>query len=284
MFKKALSVAGATLALAAPALVVAAQPAAAADRDGTCNDGEFCYYYNSDNAGSVSDFTSSIDDYGTTEPSCYDFKGAGNGKGVCVKNNAASVWNRTGKTVTVYFNSGYAGSSQSFASGAKGNLNSTLKNNNASHRIGSTSGTSCSTSGLGDPNTCAQAVAWAKNHEGSTSFGSGQCDHVAGLAYGWSASGSHDAYLHWTQIPSAYKHAGSRTVPAGGLAFFKGGSQGYGHVMVSLGGGSFMSTDIGANGSYSPNHYNRTTISGLESAFGTVTYVGWAQPWFKVNH
>lgn len=284
MLKKALTVAGATLALAAPALVIAAQPASAAGRDGVCNDGEFCYYYNSDNAGSISDFTTSIDDYGTTQPSCYDFKGAGNGKGVCVKNNAASVWNRTGKSVTVYFNTGYGGATQSFASGAKGNLNSTLKNNNASHQIGASSGGgSCSTSGLGDPNTCTQAVAWANARIGSTSLGTGTCDHVVGLAYGFSASGSHDAYLHWTQVPSTYKHAGDRTVPAGGLAFFRGGSSGYGHVMLSLGNGSFASTDVGTDGRYQAGRYGKTTIATIESSFGE-SYLGWTQPWFKYNH
>ena len=135
---KALTVAGTALAIAAP-FVATASPAYAAARNGVCDSGEFCYYYNSNEAGSVSDFTTSIADYGTTQPSCYDFKGAGNGKGVCVKNNAASVWNRTSKTVRVYFNSNYGGASQSFAAGAKGNLNATLKNNNASHEIVSTS-------------------------------------------------------------------------------------------------------------------------------------------------
>jgi surface antigen len=137
--RKALTVAGVALAVTAP-LMATGSPAFAAARDGVCDSGEFCYYYNSGEAGSISDFTTSVDDYGTTEPSCYDFKGAGAGKGVCVKNNAASVWNRTSKTVTVYFNSFYAGASQSFAAGAKGNLNATLKNNNASHSIGAVSG------------------------------------------------------------------------------------------------------------------------------------------------
>jgi peptidoglycan hydrolase-like amidase len=142
----------AVLALVATSAVGAlatAAPASAAARNGTCDSGEFCYYYNSNEAGSVSDFTDSIDDYGTTQPTCYDFKGAGNGKGVCVKNNAASVWNRTGKTVRVYFNSNYAGATQSFASGAKGNLSATLKNNNASHELLAPSGTptGCKTDG-----------------------------------------------------------------------------------------------------------------------------------------
>ncbi|WP_239082521.1 peptidase inhibitor family I36 protein [Actinoplanes teichomyceticus] len=126
--------------------VVAPGAASAADRDGACDSGEFCYYYNSNQAGSVSDFTGSLDDYGTTQPSCYEFKGAGEGNGVCVKNNAASVWNRTGHTVRVYFNSNYAGAGQDFAPGAKGNLNATLKNNNASHELLAATG-GCSTDG-----------------------------------------------------------------------------------------------------------------------------------------
>lgn len=137
--RKILTVAGTAVVITTPVLA-AVSPAYAAARDGHCDSGEFCYYYNSGEAGSISDFTSSLGNYGTTQPSCYDFKGAGNGKGKCVKNNAASVWNRTGKTVTVYYNSNYGGAHQSFAAGAKGNLNATLKNNDASHHIGALSG------------------------------------------------------------------------------------------------------------------------------------------------
>jgi hypothetical protein len=137
------------LAILVAALIgaaVAPGAASAAGRDGVCDSGEFCYYYNSNEAGSVSDFTDSQDDYGTTQPTCYEFKGAGAGKGVCVKNNAASVWNRTSKTVRVYFNSNFGGATQDFAAGAKGNLNATLKNNNASHELLS-GPTGCSTDG-----------------------------------------------------------------------------------------------------------------------------------------
>ncbi|MFD7734405.1 CHAP domain-containing protein [Kitasatospora phosalacinea] len=138
--RNALTVAGTALALAVPLIATTSAPAFAASRDGVCDSGEFCYYYNSDEAGSISDFTGSISDLGATQPTCYEFKGAGSGQGVCVKNNAASVWNRTGKTVRVYYNSGYAGASQDFAPGAKGNLNATLKNNNASHQFLGSSG------------------------------------------------------------------------------------------------------------------------------------------------
>jgi hypothetical protein len=120
----------------AAALVAAAPSADAAARDGVCQSGEFCLYYNSNQAGSVSDFGGSIVDYGDSQPGCYEFKGAGNGKGLCVKNNAASVWNRTGGQVTVFYNSGHAGDSQTFNAGAKANLKAALKNENASHRFG----------------------------------------------------------------------------------------------------------------------------------------------------
>ena len=122
-------------------VLLAAPTAQAAARDGVCQSGEFCLYYNSNHAGSVSDFTGSVSDYGASQPECYDFKGAGAGKGLCVKNNAASVWNRTSGSVTVFYNSGYSGDSQTFATGAKVNLNATLKNDNAGHQFGGGGGT-----------------------------------------------------------------------------------------------------------------------------------------------
>jgi uncharacterized protein YraI len=137
--------------------------------------------------------------------------------------------------------------------------------------------TTCSTSGLGDPNTCAQAVSWATSHETTTYHADyyNRCDHVVGLAYGFSASGSTTAYAHWLAVPSAYKHTGDTNVPAGGLAFFSGGN---GHVMISIGGGKFVSNDIGGNGTLTV-----TTIATIKSAWGK-PYLGWTQPWFQANH
>lgn len=280
-FGRAAAVVGASALLAGASLSMASAPAhAATARNGHCESGEFCLYYNSGQKGSVSDFKKSIANYGATQPSCYEFKGAGNGKGMCVKNHTASVWNRTGKTVYVYYNSNYGGKKQAVKSGQKTNLIAALKNNNASHHIGKISTGTCKNT-FGNPRTCGQAVTWAKNHLGSTAFGTGWCDHVVGLAYGWSNSGSRTAYVHWTQVPSSQKHAGNRSVPAGGLAFFKGGSTGAGHVMLSLGGGVFASTDVGTDGRWQAGHYNKTTIAKIESSFGE-TYLGWTQPWF--NH
>ena len=148
MKKKLMSIAFAAL-VGAAIVTVTPSAAQAADRDGICDSGEFCLYYNSDNEGSVSDFTGSIPDYGTDQPSCYEFKGAGNGQGKCVRNDAASAWNRTSGPVSVFYNSNYGGAAQAFAAGAKGNLNSDLKNENASHKFNtSTSGKENLTHGL----------------------------------------------------------------------------------------------------------------------------------------
>lgn len=136
----------------------------------------------------------------------------------------------------------------------------------------------CSTSGLGDPNTCAQAVTWAENHI-TTAYHADYyraCDHLVGLAYGFPHSGSTTAQAHWNAIPSSYKHAGDTSVPAGGLAFFSTSSAG--HVMISIGGGQFVSNDIHGNGTYT-----KTTIAEIKSAWGA-GYLGWAQPWFQYNH
>lgn len=136
----------------------------------------------------------------------------------------------------------------------------------------------CSIAGLGDPNTCAQAVTWAKNHI-TTAYHAdyvNACDHLVGLAYGFPHSGSVTAIAHWNAIPGGYKHAGDRSVPAGGLAFFSTSSSG--HVMISIGGGEFVSNDIHGSGTYT-----KTTIAQIENSWGS-HYLGWAQPWFQYNH
>lgn len=126
-------------------LAVAVAPAAqAAARNGRCEAGEFCLYYNSNSGGSMADFPSSMSTYGTGS-GCYKFLSSGTGRGKCVKNNAASVWNRESGPVTVFYKSGYAGALQSFGAGKRGNFNSTLKNENAGHRVGSASRTNLST-------------------------------------------------------------------------------------------------------------------------------------------
>lgn len=132
------AVLGAT-ALVSPAQATPVAPgpahAVAPSRDGACDPGEFCYYYYSNYAGSLSDFAKSLGNYGASLPRCYVFNGQGDGKGKCVKNAAASAWNRTNKTVRVYYRSNFGGTSQDIGPGQGSNLNASLKNNNASHQL-----------------------------------------------------------------------------------------------------------------------------------------------------
>ncbi len=122
-FKRIITAAATIVALGAPVLLMA-QPASAAARNGVCDSGEFCYYYNSDEAGSISDFTNSVGDYGTTEPSCYDFKGSG-----CRRGHLHQEQRRFGMEPQQQDRPGLLqyrlrrGRSQDFAPGAKGNLN-----------------------------------------------------------------------------------------------------------------------------------------------------------------
>ncbi|WP_199443144.1 peptidase inhibitor family I36 protein [Umezawaea beigongshangensis] len=126
----------ATAVAGAAALVLAGATAASAatPRNGICEPGEFCLYYLDDFGGSLSDFTTSISNYGASQPSCYDFKSAGTGQGLCVKNDARSAWNRSSRSVRVYFNSNYGGTYDTFAPGTSGNLTNTY-DNNASHKF-----------------------------------------------------------------------------------------------------------------------------------------------------
>lgn len=133
-WKSGIGFASAILGLVMLGSVGIAAPASAASRNGSCEDLEFCYYYNSNNAGSVSDFDTSLASYGDTQPTCYEFRGAGAGQHQCIKNNAASVWNQTRATVRVYYNTNYSGVYQDIPAGYKGNL-SALYNENASHQV-----------------------------------------------------------------------------------------------------------------------------------------------------
>lgn len=138
---------------------------------------------------------------------------------------------------------------------------------------GGASTASCTAPGISNPSTCAQAVAWAKAHITTERHSEyvGMCDHLVGLAYGRPHSGHVDANAHWAATPAKYKHSG-RNIPAGGLAFFAGGS--HGHVAIATGDGRLISNDINGSGTYT-----YTTISQIESKWHQ-TYRGWTNPWF----
>ncbi|WP_018157469.1 peptidase inhibitor family I36 protein [Demetria terragena] len=127
-----------TIALAGAGVtgVSLSDSAQATDRDGNCDAGEFCYNYNSDLGGAWSDFSSSVANYGTDQPGCYEFKGNGKGESDCIKNDAGGFWNRSGKPVTIYYHSYFGGHFATVENGDRGRLPQGVYNENASHRIG----------------------------------------------------------------------------------------------------------------------------------------------------
>lgn len=135
MMKKWIAVLGSGVALVAGAVAAAPAAQAATGQNGVCETGEFCLYYNSDHAGSMVDLAAGRKDYGSGTD-CVKFLTTGSGKGQCVKNNTASVWNREGVVVTVFYKSNWSGAIDSIAAGDKVNLDSRLKNNNAGHVVG----------------------------------------------------------------------------------------------------------------------------------------------------
>jgi peptidase inhibitor family I36 len=97
-------------------------------RNGKCELGEFCLYWSLAYGGSISDFNGSVSAYGSTQPTCYEFKGPGNGQYTCVLNNAGSAWNHTtGHTVVVHYNGG----SVTLGAGQR----AVLGNRNTSHQF-----------------------------------------------------------------------------------------------------------------------------------------------------
>ncbi|MFI5593093.1 peptidase inhibitor family I36 protein [Amycolatopsis sp. NPDC051758] len=110
---------------------VAAPAASAADLHG-CPDFYLCFYFNSNFEGALANYAYSD---GNLDNEVFRWGGT-NGRGVQVKNNAASVINNAGWTATVYYNSGCNGSvaSQSFGMYGGANFTPTMKNNNASFK------------------------------------------------------------------------------------------------------------------------------------------------------
>jgi len=86
--------------------------------------------------------------------------------------------------------------------------------------------------------------------------------------------GDADAVDGWKSEPKDAQHT-NRKPPRGVPVAFSGGSRGFGHRAVSLGGGKIRSTDMSSSG-YSPGNIGTTTISQIERSMN-VTYLGWSE-------
>lgn len=120
--------------------------------------------------------------------------------------------------------------------------------------------------------TAAQAIAKAKSIKTWTV---GMCDNFVANMYGYSSSGYATAVKNWQSTPGSLKHPGDWNAPAGALMYWSGGSTGAGHVAISLGNGSIISTD--ATG---PGVVGQISARTPTDKWGH-PYLGWAYPYFQ---
>ncbi|MFO0862182.1 MAG: hypothetical protein U0516_00450 [Candidatus Saccharibacteria bacterium] len=116
-----------------------------------------------------------------------------------------------------------------------------------------------------------RAINWAKSQVGSTSW-NGLCELMVEQAFGTRGRyGSALANAN-AKIATGQMHRGDTNVPAGALAFFGAANVngGYGHVMLSIGNGQFVSNGYTYNGKAYGARI--TTISSV----GAGPYIGWA--------
>lgn len=120
--------------------------------------------------------------------------------------------------------------------------------------------------------TAAQAIAKARTY---TSYAVGRCDEFVARMYGFDSSGYATAVKNWQGTPSGLRHPGDWNAPAGALMYWSGGSTGAGHVAISLGNGSIISTDATGPG----------VVGVIDARVPTDkwghTYLGWSVPFFQ---
>jgi hypothetical protein len=78
-----------------------------------------------------------------------------------------------------------------------------------------------------------------------------------------------DASTAWRNTNDRYP--GNRQPPRGAAVYWTGGSKGYGHIAISLGGGNVRSTDAGGTGVVATRN-----LAWFDSHWPSLTYAGWA--------
>lgn len=117
--------------------------------------------------------------------------------------------------------------------------------------------------------TASAAIAKAKS---VTRWAVGMCDQFVANMYGFGSSGYNTAVDNWKATPTSLKHPNDMDAPAGALMYWGGGD---GHVAISLGNGSIVSTDINGSGTV-----GTAPASAISSKWGK-PYLGWAYPFFQ---
>jgi len=116
-----------------------------------------------------------------------------------------------------------------------------------------------------------RAIDWARAQIGSTSY-NGWCERFIENAYGTTGRYASALAQANSKISRGTMHTGDRNVPVGAIAFFGSSKVNgyYGHVILSLGGGQFVSSGYAYNG----RAYGVYVTGINETNMGP--YLGWA--------
>jgi cell wall-associated NlpC family hydrolase len=121
-----------------------------------------------------------------------------------------------------------------------------------------------------NPRSAQDAVNYGLSCIGGPTIWHGLCDHFVAECYGWGASGYGSALQQWFAMP---QHNSDQNPPLGALVFWK--SLPYGHVALSCGDGTVLSTDIDI-----PGGVSRVPLSTIGSKWG-IAYLGWTPAIFN---
>lgn len=114
----------------------------------------------------------------------------------------------------------------------------------------------------------------ARNAEDTARNAEGATVNDPGMCLQWSRERAAigalfpDAATAWRN--AFHRHKGDRDPPRGAMVYWLGGSHGYGHIAVALGGGKVRSTDAGGAG-----HVATVAVGWVEDHWG-LPYAGWA--------
>lgn len=121
-----------------------------------------------------------------------------------------------------------------------------------------------------NPRTPEEAVNWGLAQIGGPTIWHGLCDHFVAQCYGWGHSGYGSALQQWLAARTRSK---DMNPPLGALVFWR--SIPYGHVALSCGDGTVISTDI-----LVPGGVSRVPITMIGSKWG-ISYLGWTPAVFN---
>jgi hypothetical protein len=118
-----------------------------------------------------------------------------------------------------------------------------------------------------------QAIANARHQSThGPAFNKGECLYRCRLAFGIKVA-VHDATLSWRESRTQHTKTAIKDIPRGVPVYWTGGSEGNGHIAISVGNGRCLSTDIHRRG-----FFDEVPITDINRLWGNgLRFVGWSE-------